>query len=227
MKYLIFDSGSIINFTTNSLLSVFENLKKEFNGEFLITKAIKHEVVDHPIKVKRFEWGALRVQELINKGILKEAEKLNLVNNDELRKRAKKFMDLANNSYFARNKPLHLIDEGEAEVLALSQMLTEKKHDNAVVIDERTARVLCEKPENIQKLLKKKLHTNVKADTSSFKHFLGFKIIRSTELAYVAYKKGLIRKTDKKVLEAVIYALKFGGCSISEKEARTYRTMGR
>lgn len=227
MKYLIFDSGSLINFTSNSLLSVFEELKKQFDGEFLITKEIKHEVIDHPIKVKRFEWGALRVQELLDKGIIKLVEKLNLVNNDELRKRSRKLMNMANSSFFAKGKPLHLIDTGEAEVLALSHMLTEKKLENMVVIDERTARVLCEKPENLQKLMKKKLHTDVKADKSSFNHFRKCKIIRSTELAYVAYKKGLIRKTDKRVLEAVIYALKFGGVSISEKEAQAYKAMGR
>jgi len=225
MKYLILDSGSLINFSSNSLLSVFEQLKKIFPGEFLITKKVKHEVIDHPLKVKRFEWGALRIQDLLDRGIIKLIDN-KIVNLDELNKRAEKIMNAANNTFQARKKPLHIIDLGEAEVIALSQMLTEKDIENTIVIDERTARILCEKPENLQKLLKKKLHTDVKQTKSSFDIFKKCKIIRSTELAYIAYKKGFIKKIDKRTLEAVIYALKFGGVSISEKEVQMFKKMG-
>ena len=221
-KFLVLDSGSLINFSSNSLLSVFEQLKESFNGEFLITNEVKYEVIDHPIKVKRFEWGALRIKELLDRGVIKIAEK-GFVNGNEMKKRAKKLVDAANSSFFAKGKPLHLIDQGEAEVMAVSSMLSEQGHNVATVIDERTARVLCERPENMQKLMKKKLHTQVKSIKSNFDLFRGCNIIRSTELAYVAYKKGFLHIKDKKVLEAVIYALKFGGVSISEKEAREYK----
>jgi len=224
-KYLIFDSGSLINFSANSLLSVFEDLKKIFPGEFLITKTVKYEVIDHPIKVKRFEWGALRVQELLNKGVIKIAEN-NVVNENELKKEAGKILDIANNTFFVKNRALHLIDKGEAEALALSRILTRNKNQNTVVIDERTARVLYEKPEYLQRLMSKKLHKNVSAKKENFKEFSGINIIRSTELAYIAYKKGFIHIKDKKTLEAVTYALKFNGVSISEKEVQMYKRFG-
>ena len=35
---------------------------------------------------------------------------------------------------------------------------------------------------------------------------------------YIAYKKGLVRIKDKKILDAILYALKFKGCSISTDE---------
>jgi len=223
-KFLVLDSGTLINFSTNSLLSVFEQLKESFDGEFLITNKIKSEVVDHPIKVKRFEWGALRIKQLIDREVVKIAEK-GFVNGNEMKKRAKKLLEAANSSFFAKKRALHLIDQGEAEVIAVSRMLESQGHKVATVIDERTARVLCEKPENLEKLLKKKLHTHIQTTKSNFDLFKGCNIIRSTELAYIAYKKGFLHIKDKKVLEAVIYALKFGGVSISEKEAQMYKKM--
>ena len=38
MKYIIFDSGPIINFAMNGLLPVLKKLRKGFNGEFLVSK---------------------------------------------------------------------------------------------------------------------------------------------------------------------------------------------
>ena len=156
--------------------------------------------------------------------MFKQAEKT-VVDNNELKKRARKVLETANNTFFAKNQPVQIIEQGEAEVIALSHMLSEAKKENAVVIDERTARVLIERPENLKKLLQKKLHTTIKANTKNFDMFRGIKVIRSTELAYVAYKKGLIQVKDKKTLEAVEYALKYGGCSISEKEVQAYKDM--
>jgi hypothetical protein len=223
-KYIVFDSGSLINFTSNGLIDLFRKLKAEFNGEFLITNEIKHEVVDHPINVQRFEWGALRIKELLDEGIFKIAEK-GFVNGNEMKRRARKIMHAANSSFIARGRAVHLIDEGEAEILAVAQIFEEQKKQAYVVIDERTARVLCEAPMNLQKLLKKKLHTDVRMNKDNFNLFRRCKVIRSTELAFVAYKKGFIKVKDKKALEALIYALKFGGCSISEKEVIAYKGM--
>ena len=45
-KYLIFDSGPLINFAMNGILHVLERLKKEFDGEFIITKEVKKEIID-------------------------------------------------------------------------------------------------------------------------------------------------------------------------------------
>jgi hypothetical protein len=224
MKYLIFDAGALINFTSNSLLSVFEELKKIFPGEFLITKEIKHETIEHPLKVKRFEWGALRIKQLLDRGIIKLAEGY-VVEHNELQKETKRILEIANSTFITKHKALHIIDLGEAEVLALSKLLTQKGKENAIVIDERTARVLVEKPENLRKLLKKKLHTDVNANSNDFDEFRGFDVIRSVELAFVAYKNGFIEIKDRKALEAVTYALKFGGCSISEKEVQAIKRM--
>ena len=87
---------------------------------------------------------------------------------------------------------------------------------NVFSVDERTARMLCEKPENLKRLFEKKFHTKV-AMKKSLTFLNSIKIIRSSELMYFAYKKGLI-KLKNNVLEALLYAVKFKGCSISFSE---------
>ena len=64
-KYIILDSGALINMTMNGLLETFEQLSHIFQGEFLITPAVKYESIEHPLQIKRFEWGALRINKLL------------------------------------------------------------------------------------------------------------------------------------------------------------------
>ena len=130
-------------------------------------------------------------------------------------------MQIANTLFKTKNKEIHLIDKGETAALALSMLMKKKtNYDVPLVIDERTTRMLCEKPENLRKLMEKKLHTLIKSNTKNYNFFTSFKIIRSTELAFIAYKKNLFDLKDSKALEATLYGLKFNGCSISENEVR-------
>jgi hypothetical protein len=73
--------------------------------------------------------------------------------------------------------------------------------------------------------MEKKLHTSIKANVSSYDLFKGFKIIRSTELAYMIHKRGLFKLDHPKAFEAIVYGLKFKGCSISEKEVQALSKM--
>lgn len=213
-KNLIFDAGPIINFAMNGLLPVLEKLKKEFNGEFLITKEVKYEIIEHPLMIKRYELEALQIKDLFERKIIKHADITNK-QVDELRNKREQIMAIANSLFNANGKDIHLLDKGECATLALSLIL---KENNAIVIDERTTRMLCENPENLRKLMGKKLHTPIKAKKENYDFFKKFKIIRSTELAYIAYKKKLLDIKDNKLLEAMLYGLKLRGCSISEEE---------
>jgi len=227
MKYLIFDSGPLINFSMNGLLDLLEELKLAFKGEFLITKEVKEEIIDHPKTIQRFKLGALRLQALFKRGIIKHAD---ITQNevDELKTIRNNLMQTANTLFKTKKRDVHLIDKGECAALALSIIMKRKVNlDVPIVIDERTTRMLCEKPENLRKLMEKKLHTSIKANTKNYDSFKGFKIIRSTELAFIANKKNLLKMQDPKVLEAVLYGLKFKGCSISEKEVKDMIRMGR
>lgn len=221
MKYLIFDSGPLINFSLNGLLPLFKKIKKEFNGEFLISPSVKKETIDYPETVKRFELEALQLKELFNEGIIR-LPKLTESQRQELEKVTNELIHMANSTYSAKGKNIEIIDLGEATTLALSIIL--KNDLNAIVIDERTTRMLCENPENLRKLFEKKLHTKVTTKEQNYSFFKGFKIIRSTELVYLAYKRGLVELKDPQTLDALLYAMKYNGCSISENEIEEMKT---
>lgn len=224
-KSIIFDAGPLINFSMNGLLDALVLLKKDFGCDFLITKEVKKEIIDHPKTVKRFELGALRLEELYNQGVFKLAD-ISEDEVNELRKLRDNYMQQANQMFKTKRKDVHLLDKGECAVLALSTIMKRKTgQDVPIAIDERTTRIIVENPENLKKLMEKKLRTKITADTSKYKLFSGFKIIRSTELAYIIHKKGLFKLKHPKAFEAIVYGLKFKGCSISEKEVQALSRM--
>ncbi len=213
-KYIIFDSGPLINFSMNGLLDLLERLKRNFKGKFLITKEVKQEIIEHPINIKRYELGALMLKQLLDKGII-ELPDLNEKQKFEFDKKTSEIMSMANSMFKVRGKEIHLIDRGEAASLALSYILDD---ENVIAIDERTTRMICESPENLRKLMQQKLHTKIIPSIKNYDYFKQFKVIRSTELIYIANKKNLIELKDPKAFEAMLYGLKFKGCSVSFEE---------
>ena len=224
-KAIIFDASSLIGFSMNGLLYIIEELKKNFNGHFIITKEVKYEVIDKPLKIKRFKLEALKITELLNKKVLEMPDALSI---DEkiISKKTQEILDTANSMYRDKKGHIHLLDLGESSCLALAKALNEKKIENVLSVDERTTRMLCEKPDNLKKLLQKKLHTSINYDKTKAKTFQGFKIIRSVELIYLAYKKGLTKLKGKQALDALLFALKFKGCSVSHEEIEQIEKLG-
>ena len=225
MKILIFDSGALISFAMSGLIGEIRNLKKIFGGKFIITKSVKEEIVDKPLTIKRFELEAMMIQQLLDDKILEMPSSLG-IDDGEIVRGTQEILGVANNIFYTRKRPVHLIDAGEASCLALSQILSGKKIENIIAIDERTTRMLGEKPENLRKLMESKLHMPVFDKNADYKLFNGFKFIRSTELIYVAYKKNLISIKNKNVLDALLYALKFSGAAISDDEINEIKRIG-
>jgi len=225
MKAILFDASTLITLAMNGLLEELINLRKIFNGKFIITEDVKREVIDKPLTIKRFELEALRLQQLLNDKVLEMSSVLG-VDDAEISKRTKEMLELANTMFFGRGKDIYLISAGETSCLALSRILDEKKIENIVCVDERTTRMLGEKPENLKKLLEKKLHIKITLKKENFKFFEGFKFIRSSELVYVAWKKKLVRLKNGQVLDALLYAVKFKGCAISNDEIKEIKSLG-
>jgi len=226
MKAIIFDSGTLINFAMNGSLEELKELKKIFNGKFLITSDVKKEVIDKPLTIKRFELEALKIKQLLDEKILEMPESIGVFKNEILRE-TENFLNLANNLFFSDNREIHLIDSGEASCLALGKILDNRKIENVIAIDERTTRMLGENPDNLIKLMSEKLHTRITAKKEKLKYFKDFRFIRSTELIYVAYKKGIIGLKDGNlVLDALLYALKFKGAAISDNEIMEIKKIG-
>lgn len=217
-KVIIFDAGALISFGMNGIVHIIRDLKKIFKGKFIITKKVKEEIIDRPITIKRFELEALRLKELLDDGILEMPESLGIKEID-INKKAQNYLDVVNSTFVAPNKSVHLIELGEASCLALSNILSEKGISNVIAIDERTTRSFIEQPDNLKSFLQSKLHIKITPKTQNYTYFQKIKMIRSAELIYVAYKKGLIKK-DFMMLDALLYAVKFKGCAISDEEIK-------
>ena len=224
-KAIIFDASTLISLAMNGLFPEFRKLKEAFKGKFIITQDVKYEIIDKPIKIKRFELEALKIKQLLDDKIIEMTKSLG-VDEDEVAKKTIELRDIANTTFYSTKKDIHIIDKGEVSCLALSRILDEKKISNILAIDERTMRMLVEKPQNLEKLLGKKLHTRITSRRQNFKFFRGFKIIRSAELVYVVYKKNLARLKNGPVLDALLWAVKFKGCSISRDEIEEIKRLG-
>ncbi len=216
-KVLILDTGALINLSMNGLLDILGKLKKNCDCRFLITREVKYEIVDRPIGIYRFELGALRVQNLIDSEILEMPSSLG-IKDEKISSKTKELMEIANHSVQIGGKWVKIVSEGEMSCLALSVELSERGIKNIIAIDERTTRVLSENPENFQRLMSEKMHRNVYVEENKLESFSNFRFIRSSELVYVAYKKGAIDLKGKKALESLLYATKFKGAAISFEE---------
>ena len=220
MKALVFDSGPIISLALNGLLGMLPELKKAYNGSFLIPPSVKVEVVDRPLTTRKFGFEARRVNHLIMENVLE------VVAHERAHSRMNDLLNAANNCFVAHQTPLQLLQSAEVEVLALAREL----HADAVVIDERTTRMLIEAPEHLQKLLEHRLDTTVSLQRSALERFRALlgevTIFRSVELVTVAFDLGLLDRyqiTSQKnnrerhdLLESLLWALKLSGCAISE-----------
>lgn len=216
-KILILDSGPIINFSMNSLLYLFEKIDLIPEMDIVMTDFVRKEVVDYPLNIKRFELDALRVNELIQKKIIKTPADFG-ISKEEISKQTQKIISVINSTLKANNRYIKIVSDAEVSCLALSLLLNKKNIETMIGIDERTTRILFEKSENLEELMSKKLKARVVIDNNEFKKFGIFRFIRSSEIVYVAYKKNLTQIKGKKALEALIFATKFKGSSISFEE---------
>ncbi|MBI2564679.1 hypothetical protein HYV79_01680 [Candidatus Woesearchaeota archaeon] len=221
MKTLVFDAGPIISFTTNNLLHLFPKLKEAYGGKFVITSAVKKELIDKPLITKKFKFEALQVEKIIDENIL------SVVKDKTVEKKGEKLLALANKCFNAQNTPVKAFQQGEIESLAYAC----DNNAEAIVIDEFLTRALIENPDAIKEVMEKRLHTKVDVDENALKEFqtqiCKIKIIRSIELVTIAFEKGLLNeyvvnlpKAKKTLLESLLWGLKLNGCSVTENEIK-------
>ena len=161
------------------------------------------------------------VCEYIHKGIIKPCKNVNL------NSQTVSLLDLVNSIYRVRGKDPEVFHKGEIE----SVVLANHKNSNAIVIDERSMRLLLEDPKRLTQLLSRKLHSKVKINKNSLDEFKSktknIKVIRSTELALMAYEFGLLNHFLKHhgkedLLDAILWGLKTRGCAITPHEIDDY-----
>lgn len=221
---MIFDSGPVISLTLNNILWLLESMNDRFKGDFLITREVYNELIERPLSTKKFKFEALQILPLITKGILK------LVDEPEIDQKTKEILDLANSCFIARDKNLSIVHRGEAQAIACALV----KGADTIVIDERTTRVLIESPGSLENHLRHKLHTHVHLHNDNMdrlrKEIGHLKVVRSFDLAIIAFEMGLLNMyalkelestvpdIRKAVLEGVLWGLKLNGCSVKKEE---------
>jgi len=223
MRAIIFDTGPLISLSLNSLLWILYPLKKRFNGSFMITPGVKDELIDKPLQGKKYQFEALRVNDMINENIL------DVYTHPGLRQKAEEIMEIANSCFIVDGTNFKIVQLAEMECIAAAIATGAE----AVVMDERTTRLLIEDPWHIKDLLEHKLERHVSVDEQKLgelsTNLKGLKVIRSVELVVAAYKLGFLdryvtanQKLDKRMkdilLESVLWALKLYGCAVSSYE---------
>jgi predicted nucleic acid-binding protein len=188
-------------------------------ADFIITPTVYDEIITNPQRRGNHRMGPLKFKAMVDNGIL-TVEK---ADPDEVHH----IMDISNNIYYAKHKPLTIIQKGEAEALALAN------DGDVLLMDERTLRFMIESPRDLVGLLKHRMHRGITMSNERRRAFdkycKGVSIIRSSEIVAVAYEKGILEKyfsgPKREVIEASLWALKYKGCSLSVKDIKEYLRM--
>ncbi|MFH1402704.1 MAG: hypothetical protein ABIH11_00360 [Candidatus Altiarchaeota archaeon] len=210
---IVVDSSSIISLAMNCLTPLMRIMREEF----IVSPSVYEEIISRPSSSKRFAFESMRIRMLFDEGVLKMAE-----SKSDLTDR---ILEKANSLYNIKGRHLKIIHRAETEIIALASELGA----DAMLLDERTTRLLLEDPYNLKELLSYRNKSKVRMDEGLLAELKGLlpdvPVIRSTELTAVAYERGFLKPyggADKNVLLNALSALKFSGCSISWQEIDEY-----
>jgi hypothetical protein len=219
MKSIVFDSGPIINLALNNLLWILKPLKEKFKGEFYITNSVKRECIDRPLTSKKFKYEALETLKILQEGTIK------VYDSKTLNDKTKSLLKSSNSIFQIHGHYIKNVQYAEVEAIVALQEL----NANAVVIDEFVTRALLENPLSVKKRMERKMHANVYVDKNNLDHFIekvaNIPVIRSFELVAIAFELDLfedfyldIDNPKKTLLDALLWAVKLNGCSLTENE---------
>ena len=207
MKQISCDSSSIIALSSNCLMWVLDR----FETDFIIPFYVKKEIIDTPLKGKKYSFEAMKHGLLIGNTLkIKETDSI-------LRD---KIIKLSNTLLMHKNKPIEIIQYGEADAIALAI----KEGITTLLVDEKNTRLLIEDMEGLKKVIERRTGRDFEINKTSAQelHKLldGLKIIRSTELVAVAIKRGFFDWPYPRanIIKNALTALKFSGCAISSRE---------
>lgn len=216
--HLVFDSSSLISVGQSCLIEVLHSLQERIGAQFVIPHSVFKEVVKRPMHIKRFELNAVRLKKAVDEGWL-QVRALGAKN------RSAEIVQAANNCFFSRGRAITLLQRGEVEALALALEL----ETAALVIDERTTRMLVEAPFKLRDLMESRHRAEISVDNGNVKRFQGMfrrlEIVRSVELIALSFELGLLGEElqqNRQALHAALYAAKFGGCAVSSKEINEF-----
>lgn len=231
---IVCDSSSIITLSSHGLLHLFHDFSKNGTVRFFIPESVKKEIVDAPLSTRRFKFAAIRVMEALDSGWIKTVE------DGELSKithaAATRIMNQANLIFTINNRPIKIIQFGEAEALAMARAIGAR----TILVDERATRLIIEDPAALRETIQKRTGKDVQMNLGPVKDLRneldGLRVIRSAEMAIIGLERGFLdfhlgtkHRTDlnakNELLLAILYALKDAGCALKENEINEYFKM--
>lgn len=216
MSRIVCDASSLISLSDNCLLWVLQSV----GAEFLVPAAVKAELVDQPLRSRKFELKALRIKEFITRGAVRLADE------DGVKEHAMEITRLANALFKYGSHNVRILHEGESESIAL----VKKLGTDALMIDERTTRLLIEDLEGLKSYIQHRTGFDLKMNNQVARDIRnqleGTSVIRSSELLAYAFEKGALDELGGLgALHASLYGLKFSGCAITSDEIEEYVKM--
>lgn len=223
-KEVVCDSSSIIAISEVCLLSLVSEFAKR-GVKFYIPVGVRKEVVDTPITTKSFRLEAVRIASAIARGDISVIDKEELA--QATHDKANLVMSLANSLFSCNGRPIHLIDYGECDAIALALEIG----CGTLMVDEKTTRLLIENPQALHDSLETRIGRPVSTNHESLGKLSDLlaplSAIRSSELVAVGFSEGILAslykdQAGRDVLFGALYAVKENGCSIGEVEVREY-----
>jgi hypothetical protein len=211
---VVCDASSLIALTDAGLLGALMSVEQRMKGDLLVTREVINESINNPIKVPEYSFSAVRLKRALDSGAFGLVEFSDNTFD--------KILNSANNMFYT-NRPFHLVNHGEAEMLAaaIDNNLT------TMLMDERTTRALIEAPMELKNHLENEFHVRINVNQDMYAEFKemtsGLQVIRSAEIVALANEKGYFKKykdLSNAAYEAALYAVKFKGCSIGFDEIK-------
>ena len=185
MRYLVLDTGVIISLASNGLLWLLGPMRKKFKGDFIMPASVRKEIIDLPLQSLRFKLEAMQVLSEVAKGNLKLHE-------EDMYDEYNMVFNMCNNIFKARGSYIQIMHPGEIGAIVLAKKLGAE----ALMVDERTTRVLIEEPLKLKELLQSKLHTKFDVNKEHMTQFMpytkGMKALRSIEFCVIAFESGFL-----------------------------------
>jgi len=223
MRSIVLDSSCIISLSNSCALDILEFLKEKSGVCFYLTPWVKEEVVDAPLRTKRFKLAGLRVMELLKEGVME------VYGSTQMRNEAVSLLNRINHVFYTRKFPVRIVHKGEVETFVAAERLGTR----VIGMDEHVFRLFLEDVETLKMVLRKRLRKEVKVNQSLLREiwseYSKKSVIRSTELASVAFHLGyfdpfreVIQRGKAEALRGILWSLKLNGCAISTREIEEY-----
>lgn len=223
MDSIALDSSTLISLSQSCLVGALDFLSSKVKGRFIIPPAVRHEIVVHPMHVRRYSFSALRMGRLLQKNVIQVIEP------PGIEQKAKELAHLANNLLFVHGRPIQLIQEGETQCLALLCL----NQAGAIAVDEKTTRLLLEAPSVLLERTASEYRSNVvgfnQKNLRAWNALMPrVSVLRSAELIAIAARRGYFREygeLEEQAMQSAIASVRNAGCSLTEKELDEYSVL--